>query len=402
MSDIVEAPNVTVGNSLNSAKTSAARLIGLDSFRGFIMILMAIDHTSYFIAKIHSREFWGTRLPHYPGSVAFLTRWVTHLCAPGFFFLMGIGVVFFATSRERAGWSHWKITRFLMIRGTVLILIQFFIENRAWMLGYLSALPGVAVTRGGPVPGGGSPASTYYGVLFALGGALILCSLLFRLRTIKIAAIGGAVLALTQIAVLLSVPTAYRSIVTTMFLIPGHANSALVYFPILPWFAISCLGMAFGRNLQRNGRDAYRQAAYMGACCLVFFVLFRLLAGWSDFHPVGPGWIGFLNVTKYPPSLEYVLATFAINLPLLAFFGLAPENWSVLRRILVPFGQCALLFYVVHLYIYGLIGFAFPRGSSISVMYSVWLAGLFILYPLCLGYGRFKKTRPLESIWRLF
>jgi uncharacterized membrane protein len=62
------------------------------------MVLMAIDHASYFIARVHSAEFWGTALPIYSSVFWFWTRWVTHLCAPGFFFLMGIGWPFAGSS----------------------------------------------------------------------------------------------------------------------------------------------------------------------------------------------------------------------------------------------------------------------------------------------------------------
>lgn len=71
--------------------TKDRRLPALDAQRGLIMVLMALDHASYFIARVHSLEFWGTALPVYPNAFWFWTRWVTHPCAPGFFFLMGIG-----------------------------------------------------------------------------------------------------------------------------------------------------------------------------------------------------------------------------------------------------------------------------------------------------------------------
>jgi uncharacterized membrane protein len=123
-----------------SASVAAAtkRLGALDAHRGFIMVLMAIDHASYFIARAHSAEFWGTELPVYPDAFWFWTRWITHLCAPGFFFLMGIGMIFFADARRKAGWEESRITRFFVIRGLLLILLQLFVENPAWILGDLS------------------------------------------------------------------------------------------------------------------------------------------------------------------------------------------------------------------------------------------------------------------------
>ena len=86
-----------------SRVTTAQRFVSLDAHRGLIMVLMAIDHASYFIARVHSAEFWGMALPIYSSVFWFWTRWVTHLCAPGFFFLMGVGMIFFADARRKAG-----------------------------------------------------------------------------------------------------------------------------------------------------------------------------------------------------------------------------------------------------------------------------------------------------------
>ena len=75
------------------------RWFGLDVLRGLIVALMALDHASFFIARMHSREFWGTALPHYDTILPFLMRLASHMCAPGFFFLMGAGMSLFSASR---------------------------------------------------------------------------------------------------------------------------------------------------------------------------------------------------------------------------------------------------------------------------------------------------------------
>ena len=144
-----------------STIAGAERIDALDAHRGFIMVLMAIDHASYFIARVHSAEFWGTALPVYSSALWFWTRWVTHLCAPGFFFLMGIGITLLAGARRRAGWEEGRITRFLISRGLLLIFLQLFVEDPAWMLGDLSVRSGVLVIQGGRVPGGGTEGIIY-------------------------------------------------------------------------------------------------------------------------------------------------------------------------------------------------------------------------------------------------
>ena len=146
------------------------------------MVLMAIDHASYFIARVHSRELWGTLLPVYPDAVWFWTRWITHLCAPGFFFLMGMGMTLFADARRRAGWEEDRITRSFIIRGLLLIVLQLIIENPAWIVSSLSVHAGAALIRGGPIPGGGTEGMVYLGVLFCLGSVMVFWALYGRHR----------------------------------------------------------------------------------------------------------------------------------------------------------------------------------------------------------------------------
>ena len=114
-----------------SAVAAADRFVALDLHRGLIMVLMAIDHASYFVARVHALEFWGAPLPVYSDACWFWTRWVTHPVAPGFFFLMGAGIALFADARHRSGWGEGRITRFFAIRGALLICLQMLIENPA-------------------------------------------------------------------------------------------------------------------------------------------------------------------------------------------------------------------------------------------------------------------------------
>ena len=70
-------------------------------------------------------------------------------------------------------------------------------------------------------------------------------------------------------------------------------------------------------------------------------------------------------------------------------------------RIMAAFGSSPLFFYIAHLYLYTFMGWAFPHGMGLTHMVPLWFAGLLILYPLCLRYGRFKQSRPADSVWRL-
>ena len=112
------------------------RLLSLDALRGLVIVLMAVDHANYFVARMHPNgEFWGIPLPQYDSVLAFLTRFVTQFCAPGFFFLMGIGMVLFAESRKKQVWSESRILLHFITRGLLLVLLQFFVASAAWLLG---------------------------------------------------------------------------------------------------------------------------------------------------------------------------------------------------------------------------------------------------------------------------
>lgn len=389
-------------DALGTGERLGARLPALDALRGLLMILMALDHARSFIARDHPSEFWGMALPHYEHALPFITRLVTHLCAPGFFFLLGAGVMLFAEARRRLGWSEGRITGYLLRRGLVLILLQLLVENPAWLIGKLGASVPTEVHGSGGPPGGGEAVWLYFGVLYGLGTAMIACSILWRFKTAVV--LGASIAALAATQVLLPGPEQARELYPALYrllLIPGQTGSLLVLYPLLPWLGIAGLGVAFGRWLLRAPDLAYRTAGAVGATLLFAFAALRYHGGWGDFHPLeASGWIPFFNVTKYPPSLSFVCLTLGINGLLLAVLARGVPGRPVVAPLLV-FGRTALFFYLVHLYLYGLLGYAFPAGASFAVMYSVWLLGLAVLYPLCLWYGRFKHSTAAESLWRL-
>jgi uncharacterized membrane protein len=365
------------------------------------MVLMAIDHASYFIARVHSAEFWGTALPVYSSAFWFLTRWVTHLCAPGFFFLMGIGMNLFARSHLKAGWGEGRITHFFVIRGLFLIMLQLLVENTAWNVGNLFADPGVMVFRGGGVPGGGTGGMIYLGVLFALGGAMIFWALVRRAPLWLVGLISLASAVATQLVTPGPdhVPALHSPLVR-MLLIPGHTNMWVVFYPVVPWLGATGMGLFFGEFLGRGSDRAGRVAGWTGLGFIVLFAILRAIGGFGNLNEVPAGVTGFLNVTKYPPALDFLMVTLGINLLLMAVW-----KWMVPRlkneyHPLLVFGRVPLFFYLLHLWMYGLLGLSSTGGGGLVKMYVFWLLGLLILYPLCRWYNGFKHRKPLTSLWR--
>jgi uncharacterized membrane protein len=363
------------------------------------MVLMAIDHASFFIARVHPSEYWGHPLPRYSNIFAFITRFLTHPCAPGFFFIMGIGMILFASSRRELGWSEGKIMRFFVLRGLMLIGLGLMVVNFAWLLGLI----GSRVDFHKPGPGGGGEVALAFLVLSALGFSMILSSLLLRSGPVIAIGIGFAAI----FAVQLLIPSAEHvnvlfSPLKRILLIPGQTGILSVSYPIIPWLGICCLGLGFGSILIKNRQKAFQNAFYSGIVFVLLFFVVRGVGGFGNFHKPGPGLIGFLNVTKYPPSLSYVLLMLGINLLLLVLFEKARKGLQKWGGPLLTFGKAALFFYVLHMYMFALLGFAFPYGSKLPLIYPFWILLLFLLYLLCRWYGNFKKRTSPESVWRFF
>jgi uncharacterized membrane protein len=162
------------------------------------------------------------------------------------------------------------------------------------------------------------------------------------------------------------------------------------------------MGVIFGQVLHSEGERTFRYVLMGGAGFLALFVLVRWAGVFGNFHPWESGWIGLFNVTKYPPSLAFILMTLGLNFLLLFVFHKREAALPRLARPLLVFGRSPLFFYIAHLYVYAIIGLAFPDGTGYGVMYLSWLIGLIILFPLCVWYGRFKRRQRIDSVWKLF
>lgn len=370
------------------------RLSSIDALRGLIIVFMALDHANYFIAQKHSPgEYWGGPFPSYTDALPFLTRFITHFCAPGFFLLMGVGMFLFAQSRLKQGWSKKKIRRYFLVRGLVLIALQLLVVNRAWELSP-----------------GGWVVEIYIGVLFALGGTMILASLFLWLDWRIL--LGFTLVLLIGTEFLAPASGLWNQIKFSNF--ADYLNLALIYpggtgqvwsnYPILPWLELVIFGIVLGNWLRQDAKKATRRALILGAVFLGVFIVVRSLDGFGNIRPrAGDTWIDFLNLVKYPPAMTFTLMTTGVNLIVLWAISQAKDKSLKFLSPLIVFGQAPLFFYVLHLFLYALLGrWLAPQGTSLSVMYIYWLAGAALLYPLCLWWADYKKRQPLESIARLF
>jgi uncharacterized membrane protein len=375
------------------------RIKSLDLLRGIIMILMALDHAVLFVTKNHAYECWGREPPVYQNVLYFITRFSSHFCAPGFFFLMGVSMVLFAVSRRNRGWSELKIMRYFLIRGLLLIVIQQLIVNSAWYLGTMGRADFLGAS--GP-PGGYGQVWFLMDVLYGLGMTMIVLSFLLRIHPVVLAI--GSLAAILAVQLLIPDPAQVDVLYAPwlrLLLIPGQTNMLLVNYPLMAWVGVAGLGVVFGKMLQKNRPQAFNFLFVFGVSFLAIFVVLRL-AGLGDFHPRQEGGMGFLNLTKYPPSLDFILLTLGVNFILLYFLEAVSNHFNSNNNPLLIFGQSALFFYIVHLFIYAMMGFTFSKGIPFVLVYPVWGTGLILLYPLCRWYSNFKMRKKQDSVWRFF
>ena len=313
---------------------------------------------------------------------------MTHLAAPGFFFLMGTGMVLLAHSRRKMAWKPRRITLHLLVRGLILIGLQFLVVNRAWEM----------------APGGWG-LRWYVGVLVALGGTMILGAFLITQRPEVLLILTPLLFLGTE--VLTPSPDQWDqsfSPVLRALLIPGGNQDFWVNYPILPWLGLVTFGMLFGNWLLEEPRKAFGRARQIGIVLLLLFLPLRALDGFGNLRPrAGDGWIDFFNLVKYPPSLTFALLTMGVNLRLLDVFYRIGRRWGSLLAPLTVYGRTPLFFYLLHLFFYaGLGNWLVPKGTDLPGMLPYWLLGLVLMAPLCYQYGKLKARQPVNSWLHFF
>jgi uncharacterized membrane protein len=365
------------------------RLFSIDMLRGLLIVLMALDHANYHVAQQHSTgEYWGGQTPVYPTLLHYLTRFVTHLSAPGFFFLLGIGMIFFTHSRLRKGWSWGKISRHFLVRGSMLILLQIAFVNLIWLISPLS-FP-----------------RWYIGVLVALGAGMILCIPLLKVKPVYLAGIALALFIsqdiLTPSPDLWGLNFDYLPGILLVY--GGGQGHFWVNYPLIAWLEVIVFGLFYGKWILDENRSSSIYNLTGGFVFLVVFLVLRLNNGFGNIRSYQPGsWTEFFNLVKYPPSMTFILFTLGVNLILLEMFSkIRPEILNPGNPLLV-FGRAPLFSYLAHMGIYAILGrILTPQGSGLLVMYVLWVLGLGILYPMARWYGMYKESQPEGSWVRFF
>lgn len=372
--------------SAPAASPAASRLLPLDWMRGLVMVLMTVDHASgAFNAgrTIGDGAFlWkpGTPLP----LDQFLTRWVTHLCAPTFVFLAGAALALSVERRRARGEPARALDRFIVTRGLIIAALDPIWMSWIWMR------PGAVLLQ----------------VLYAIGLSLVCMAALRRLSTGWMVGIAAALVAggeaLAGLALMAGggAPTVPGALLLT----GGRFPPLLIAYPLLHWLAIMMLGWAFGRWLGAgSGRRPERWLAGAGAAALAAFAAVRGLNGYGNMRLLREdgSLAHWLHVSKYPPSLSFTALELGLMaLALAALFAAARRMGSAPRgRLLEPlavFGQTALFFYVIHVHALELSSRALGmhKQAGLGATYAAAAVFLVAAYPLCVWYRRYKQAHP--------
>ena len=359
------------------------RLFAIDAVRGWVMIFMALDHALLFTYYHISAELFQGRGPEpMPDTLHYLTRFITHYCAPTFIFLAGLSIALYALSCRFRGLSEGQITCKLVTRGLLLIALKLTVVNFIWGFGSKSS--------------GGSLA--YFGVLACIGSGMVILAFARRLPLPVLA--GGSLLLLLVMPLLLSafplLPGGDQPLLETL-LQPSDQGWLTVFYPILPWLGVMGLGCACGYFIGERPEPTTKLFLALGALLLAAWLPVRLAGAYGNLIPYqGGDWRDLLLMSKYPPSLAFLTWTLGGMSLALAVHSRLENRLSSTRffGIVRLFGQTPLFFYVVHLQLYKLLSLIPLLRGNLPASYLTWLIGLALLIPLCAGFHALKQRYP--------
>ena len=371
--------------------------------RGLVVVIMALDHVrDYF-------NFGGEVDPMSNpaiGAALFFTRWITHFCAPVFVFLAGTSAGLMTSRKTQSA-----IGAFLFTRGVWLIFMEWFVVATAWSFApwgieQLDGRVGVAMQ-----------------VIWAIGASMIVLAFTQFLGQRVCLIIGGAILVghnlldpIWPASGIFDAGHPWWVALHAQMAITSGPFTFLVVYPLLPWIGVMLLGYGTASVFQEPAQRRDAQLLAWGMAATAAFVVLRGTGVYGDPNPwqfqsgVIATLIDFLNVTKYPPSLIFVLMTLGPAGIACAFADRVPD---AIKGPLIVFGRVPFAFYVAHLYLihtlavaFGVMqgfdargfltySFFFPHGYGVGLrgVYVVWLLVVATLYPLCRWVAAVKRRR---------
>jgi len=385
------------------------RIQSIDVLRGIVMVVMALDHVRDFFYK--AQVAGGAALATNPTDLAttnpalFFTRWITHFCAPTFVFLAGTSIYLMSQKKSKK-----ELSIFLIKRGLWLVFVEIVIITFSWTF---NPFYNVIILQ----------------VIWAIGVSMIILGLLIFLPPKILLAIGLLIVFGHN---LLNYPALSKGLQGSFWAdLLYYSNFAayhldkshlvIIVYAFVPWTGVMLLGYCFGR-IFKPGIDPSRRRKILlalGFGLVAIFLILRAINNYGDPVPwsVQPRgkvftFLSFINVNKYPPSLDFLCVTIGGAMLALAFLEGVTSRVTGFFRV---YGRVPMFYYILHLYLIHLIGvvvfFAegFPTseiatpqnpfffrpssfGFGLGGVYVVWLFVVLILYPVCKKYDRYKSN----------
>ena len=394
-------------------QTLRRRIYSVDLLRGIVMMLMLLDHTRDFV-HAGALHFDPTDLSRGDAPV-FFTRWITHFCAPIFVFLSGVSIYL----QKMNGKPNRELSWFLFTRGLWLVFLEFTLVRLGFTFNFDYSFFGAAQ------------------VIWAIGVSMMVMAALIYLPIKAVGAIGLAMILLhnlvdpTQVAPNIafasqpppSLGQAIWIILHQQGVIPlTAASSAFVAYPLIPWIGVMATGYWAGTIYTADERRRYRVLLLSGILITAAFFVLRATNLYGDPSPWKAQdtpiftFLSILNTTKYPPSLLFLMMTLGPALIALAVTDRI-KGRALWQRVPIYFGRVPMFFYLLQFPVAHMMGIVLslaagkdiayfflniPQniqmappdyGFSLATTYAAWIAGLILLYPLCVWWGRLKQRK---------
>lgn len=403
---------------MQTVTKARSRILSIDLIRGAVMLLMAIDHV---------RVFSGVPAGG-PRPAIFFTRWVTHFCAPGFIFLAGTSIFFYARNRKQRSATpelrpDLAVSKFLLTRGLWLIVLELTFLRIAWTFNLDFRHYEMA------------------GVIWVIGVCMILMAALVRLPVYVVGTFGILVIAAHNL-IDSHLPVLYEGMDANRFsglwkvlyvgFVAGPIRfgpdgpNLIVLYSVIPWIGVMAAGYAFGEILALEPARRRRLCLAIGLSAIGLFLLLRGFNLYGDprpWHrpvpgPHGPGmpaFLSFLNTTKYPASLSFLLMTLG---PIVALIPLLENLRGSLARTVALFGRVPFFYYMLHIPLIHALALLVskirtgsvnpwlfanhPMGNPeppdgyvwpLPLLYGIWAIAILLLYPACRWFGDLKARR---------
>jgi uncharacterized membrane protein len=387
---VVQRPSATAQDALAVHK---ARITSIDALRGFVMVVMMLDHVREHL-YLHHNVTDPMTVPGTPTDLYF-SRLAAHFCAPVFVFLTGLSAWLYAHPPHGAPRN---VREFLLKRGLLLIALEMTVVNFAWQ---------------------GKYEVLYLQVMWAIGFSMVMLALLSGLPRLLLAVLGFVIVFGHNAVAGYIVPndSPWFALWTLMlhrgWLVAEGAVRVKLSYPALPWVGVILLGYTFA-PLFSSVVDAFQRRRTLMVTGLVCWLLLLVLRGFNIYGENAP-WVPqettletvkvWLNFTKYPPSLDFLLMTLGGGLLMLAALEFADNGFT---KVCSTFGGAPMFYYILHLYVLMVsyhIAYAFfgpnqgmrfgVNTDSFWIVWVVWLAVTALLYFPVKAYGDFKRRTSI-------